>query len=154
MADVVGFPPRPEVMLVCTANICRSPMAEALWREAARGRRRQVWAASAGLEAEPGRPADPTCVALLAERGLDLGDHRAQRFRADLAADCELILVMEPGHARRIQAGVPELAGRVQLLGRWGAGPILDPYRGPREVYEECIDLLDHSIRAWLNRLP
>ena len=154
MTEVVDFMPHPQVMLVCTANVCRSPMALALWRAAARRQCRTVPAISAGLDAEPGRPADPACVGLLAERGLDLSEHRAQRFRVDLAADCELILVMEPGHARRIQASAPELAGRVQLLGRWGAGPIADPYRGQRAEYEECFDLLDHSVRAWLNRLP
>jgi protein-tyrosine phosphatase len=90
----------------------------------------------------------------MAARGLDLNAHRATRFRADLAADCELILVMEPSHARRIQSSAPELAGRVQLLGRWGAGAIADPYRAEREVYEECIVLLENSIRAWLNKLP
>jgi protein-tyrosine phosphatase len=154
MIEAPAMHARPQVMLVCTANICRSPMAEVLWREAARDRRRPVPVASAGLEAEPGRAADPACIELMAERGFDLSEHRATRFRAEVAADCELILVMEPGHARRIQSSAPELAGRVQLLGRWGAGPIPDPYRAPREAYEECVDLLDHSIRAWLNRLP
>jgi protein-tyrosine phosphatase len=154
MAEVSGFEARPQVMLVCTANICRSPMAEALWREAARGRRRPVSVASAGVEAEPGRAADPTCIELMAERGLDLSEHRATRFRVDVAAECELILVMEPAHTRRIQSIAPQLAGRVQLLGRWSAGPIDDPYRAPREAYEECVALLEQSVRAWLNKLP
>lgn len=144
----------PQVLLVCTANICRSPMAEALWREAAQGRRRPLPVASAGLEAEPGRPADPTCVALLQERGLDLGGHRATRFRADAALDCELILAMEPAQVKRIQALAPQLSGRVQLLGRWTDGPIEDPFRREPDIYVRCVELLEKSIRAWLNTIP
>ena len=144
----------PEVLFVCLANICRSPMAEVLWRAAAAGRRRPIAVASAGLEAEPGRAADATCIELMAVRGLDLSDHRATRFRVELAVDCELILVMEPAHVRRILALAPQLSGRVHLLGRWGPGAIADPYRREPEAYAECVELLENSVEAWLNRIP
>ena len=143
----------PQVLLVCTANVCRSPVAEVLWREAAAGHRRPMPVASTGLEAEPGRSADPTFVELMAVRGLDLQAHRATRFRPDLARNCELILVMEPAHSKRIQAVAPELAGRVQLLGRWTCGPIADPYRRELAAYEECLSLLENSVRTWLNKI-
>jgi protein-tyrosine phosphatase len=143
----------PLTLLVCTANVCRSPMAEALWRAAAADRAIAAPVASAGLDADPGRAADPFGSALLAERGLDLGTHRASRFRADLALDCELILVMEPEHMRRIKTLAPVLAGRVHLLGRWGAGPIRDPFGAHRAVYETCLLHLENSVHAWLNRL-
>jgi protein-tyrosine phosphatase len=144
----------PQVLLVCTANICRSPMAEVLWREAAAGRRRPLTVGSAGVEAEPGRAADGTAVELMALRGLDLSEHRAERFRADLALESELILVMERDHQRRIQALAPALAGRVQLLGRWTIGEIGDPFRQEQNIYVECIELLENSVKSWLNRLP
>lgn len=147
-------PVAPQVLLVCTANICRSPMAEALWQESAAGRPEPPSVGSAGMEAEPGRPPDSTCVELMAARGLDISAHRASRFRADVATGCELILVMEPAHARRIQALAPQLAGRVQLLGRWTSGSIRDPYRRPQAAYEMCLSALEESVRAWLNKLP
>ncbi|MFZ9051141.1 MAG: low molecular weight protein-tyrosine-phosphatase [Steroidobacteraceae bacterium] len=140
--------------MVCTANVCRSPMAEALWREAAKGRRRPLPVTSAGVDAEPGREADATCVELMAAKGIDISGHQAQRFNADRAWDCELILVMEPEHQRRIQQTAPELAGRVQLLGRWGAGPIADPYRQAREQYEECVGQLEQAIAGWMKKIP
>ena len=129
-------------------------MAEALWREAAAGRRRPLTVGSVGTDAEPGRRADGTAVELMALRGIDLSDHRAERFRPDLALDAELILVMEAGHQRRIQALAPPLAGRVYLLGRWTAGEIADPFRQERSIYAECIELLENSVNSWLNRLP
>jgi protein-tyrosine phosphatase len=140
-------------LLVCTANICRSPMAEALWRVAAARLRRTLPVFSAGLDALPGRPADPACVELLAERGIDLTEHRAKRFSPEDASRHELVLVMEPEHHRRIMAAAPTLAGRVHLLGRWGAGPIDDPYGASRLEYEDCLARLDKSIIAWLNRI-
>jgi protein-tyrosine phosphatase len=140
-------------LLVCTANICRSPMAEALWRDAARRLGRSLPVASAGVDAQPGWPADPACVELLAERGLAMGDHRSRRFTREMAADCELVLVMEQEHARRIIAAAPALAGRVHMLGRWGEGPIQDPYGASRNVYEDCMVRLENSVAAWLTRI-
>lgn len=143
----------PNVLLVCTANICRSPMAEVLWRAAAAGLERSVPVASVGLDAKPGWTADPTCIDLMAQRGLDLAGHRSAQFEPDLAMKCELVLVMEPRHLRRILSVAPLLAGRVQLLGRWTGGPIADPYCRELEVYEKCVDSLEKSVAAWLNKL-
>ena len=154
MASSAAVPVAPDVLLVCTANICRSPVAAALWRESAGGRRRPLAAGSAGLEAEPGRAADGRVVELMALRGLDLSEHRAERFRIDLALEAELILVMEEAHQRRIHALAPALAGRVHLLGRWTVGEIPDPYRQEPNIYMECIELLENSVKSWLNRLP
>ena len=140
-------------LLVCTANICRSPMAEALWRDAAARLRRTLPVFSAGLDALPGRPADPACVELLAERGIDLAEHRATRFTPADATRHELVLVMEQEHAWRIMSAVPTLAGRVHLLGRWGAGPIEDPYGASRAEYEYCLGQLEISAMAWLDRI-
>jgi protein-tyrosine phosphatase len=128
-------------------------MAEALWRDAAGRLRRTLQVASAGIEAQPGQHADMACVELLAERGLDLTGHRATRFSAALAAQFELVLVMEQEHAWRILSAVPTLAGRVHLLGRWGAGPIEDPYGASRSEYEDCLARLEESVIAWLNRI-
>jgi protein-tyrosine phosphatase len=140
-------------LLVCRANICRSPMAEALWRVAAARLGRTLPVSSAGLDALPGRPADRACVELLAERGIDLAEHRATRFTPADATRHELVLVMEPEHHRRILAEAPMLAGRVHLLGRWDEGPIEDPYGAGRSEYVDCLARLDQSITAWLDRI-
>lgn len=151
--DVTPLATSSSTLLVCTANVCRSPMAEALWRDAARRLRRGLPVTSVGLDARAGTPADPTCVELLAERGIDLSGHRANRFRALNAMRYELVLVMEHEHLRRIMALAPALAGRVHLLGRWGAGPIDDPIGASRLAYEDCMARLDKSVIAWMNRI-
>ena len=141
------------VLIVCTANVCRSPVAEWLWRQRADELGRPILVSSAGVDAQPGSAADPLCVALLAQRGLDLRGHRAQRLHLPDAARHELILVMEPKHAQRIKLKAPVLAGRVQLLGRWSAGAIADPRGASREVYERCLDIMSAAVEQWLQRL-
>jgi len=147
------MPAGPSTLLVCTANICRSPMAEALWRDAAQRLRCVLPVTSVGIEARPGSPADPVAVELFAERGIDLSGHRARRFHAITAMRHELVLVMEPEHQRRILLAAPALAGRVHLLGRWGVGPIEDPHGGSRPEYEHCLAGLERSVMAWLKKV-
>jgi protein-tyrosine phosphatase len=128
-------------------------MAEGLWRDAAHRLRRVLPAVSVGLEARPGTSVDPVAMELLAERGIDLSDHRARRFEPIAAMRHDLVLVMEPEHQRRILAAAPALAGRVHMLGRWGSGAIKDPYGASRPVYEDCLGRLEQSVIAWLNRI-
>jgi protein-tyrosine phosphatase len=144
---------RQRVLLVCTANVCRSPVALALWTQQAGSRGKRVVASSAGTEAHPGQPADAMCVALLAARGLDLSAHRSVRVNLERVADHDLILVMEKRHAQWLCGAAPVLNGRVHLLGRWGVGEIADPHGKEQENYERSIVDIDTSIGQWLDRL-
>lgn len=140
-------------LIVCTANICRSPAAAALWRLEATRRGVAHSADSAGLKAEPGRPADTMWAPLLGNRGIDLSAHRAQPFLPQAAMRYDLILCMEPGQVRYVESLAPVLAGRVQLLGRWGQGPILDPFGGDVSGYDRCLALIEGAVQSWLDRL-
>jgi protein-tyrosine phosphatase len=92
-------------------------------------------------------------VGLLAARNIDLRTHRARPFVRALAVPHDLILVMEPNHARYLQSMAPELAGRVQLLGRWTTGPIADPIGQPRAAFEHCLQVLERAVESWLDKL-
>jgi protein-tyrosine phosphatase len=140
-------------LIVCTANICRSPAAAALWRIEATKRGVAHPADSAGLKADPGRPADPMWASLLGNRGIDLAAHRAQPFLPQAAMRYDLILCMEPTHVRYVESLAPVLAGRVQLFGRWGQGPIPDPYGGDISGYDRCLALIESAVQSWMDRL-
>jgi protein-tyrosine phosphatase len=99
------------VLTVCVGNICRSPMAEALLRARLHARNPDAVVESAGIAALVGKPADPIAVALMSERGLDLSAHRARQLTPELARRFELVLVMEAGHQREVEAAVPALRG-------------------------------------------
>ena len=138
--------------MVCRANICRSPVAEALLRQRAVQRRRRIGVASAGVEAPPGLPADGTCQRLLQARGLSLAAHRSVRFSRTAAMHYDLILVMEEVQRDAIRHRAPLLAGRVQCLGRWTVGDIADPTGGTLQQYLDCLDDIEDSLLAWLTR--
>lgn len=121
-------------------------MAEALLRARLLARNPKAVVESAGIAALVGQPADPTAVALMAERGLDLSAHRARQLTPELARRFELVLVMEAGHQREVEAAVPALRGRVHRLGRFGDFDIPDPYRQPRDAFERALALVERGL--------
>lgn len=135
------------LLTVCIGNICRSPMAEVLLRAhlAARGRPGAV-VQSAGLAALVGRPADPIAQALLAERGLDLSQHRARQLTSSLVTASDLVLVMDEEQQRAVEQLCPPARGRVQRLGRFGRFDVPDPYGGSRAQFEQALALIERGI--------
>jgi protein-tyrosine phosphatase len=129
------------VLVVCVGNVCRSPMGAALLAERLRGRP-SARVASAGLAALVGRPAEPEAVALMAERGLDLSGHRATQVTPELLAAHDLVLVMEAGQVRAVEALAPAMRGRVHRLGRFGDFDVPDPFQQPRAAFERARDLI------------
>ena len=84
--------------MVCTGNICRSPMAERLLAAHAARLGASAEVASAGVRALVGHPAEPGAVAAMARRGIDLGDHVARSATPDLVDAADLVVTMEAAH--------------------------------------------------------
>lgn len=106
------------ILVVCTGNVCRSPIAEGLLR-AALGSRLGADAplvSSAGTMGWSGSPADPNGVEAAAERGVDISDHRARELTPDDVQDATLILGMSGEHAREVVARDPTAAPRTFTL--------------------------------------
>ena len=140
------------ILVVCVGNICRSPMAEAVLRDALTGQV-EITVESAGLGALVDEPASEFAVELMRDRGLDITSHRAQQLTPELVTKADLILVMESGHRRVIDANEPTARGKVYRLGEWQDLEIPDPYRQPREAFEAALEKIDKSIADWVERL-
>jgi len=149
--------PPSRVVLVCTGNTCRSPLAEALLRQAlaARGMA-DVEVLSAGTGAWEGAPASEGAYLVGLESGLDLSSHRARLVTSELVAASDLILTM----ARHHRARVLELGGddRVHLLGEYAgrsgaAAEVADPFGADLEVYRETRDDLNALVTVVAERL-
>jgi protein-tyrosine phosphatase len=143
------------ILILCTGNICRSPMAEVLLRERLRGQAPDAVpnVISAGTAALVGYPADPFAVEVAQQFGFDLAAHRGQQALTPLLSGADLVLVMERAHADWVHHQSPSLRGRVQLLGRWREQEIADPYGRSREVFEACFEQIDDCVADWLPRL-
>ena len=127
-------------------------MAEALLRNALRGQE-EILVESAGLGALVGEPANELAVLLMQERGIDISSHRAQQLTPELVGKADLILVMESRHKKAIESGDPATRGKVFRLGEWLNQEIADPYRKPRQAFEEALAGIDDCVADWVERL-
>ena len=142
------------ILVVCTGNICRSPMAEILLSRRLRQAGRQVEVRSAGVGALVNQPADEPARERMSARGLDLEPHRARQLDSELARWADLILVMEQAHRDAVSDIEPTARGKVYLLGHWDGGKdVPDPYQRPDAVYDEALTLIDQALASWVKRL-
>jgi len=125
------------VLFVCTGNLCRSPMAEAIG--AARYGGESVVFESAGVHAVRGAPATPTAITACREIDVSLPGHRARQLDRAMAESADLIYVMTAEHRARVVQIAPGLDDRVVLLRPDGAD-VEDPYAAPLQVYRDSRD--------------
>jgi protein-tyrosine phosphatase len=139
------------LLFVCTGNICRSPMAAALF--SARAGRRPGQVASAGVAAMVGYKVPEEVRSLMEERGIDISRHRGVQITCEMAQAFDLVLVMEEAHRLFLEQNWMALRGRVRRLGEWRDMDIDDPFNRPSEAYATCLDRIDACLSDWEVRL-
>jgi len=146
-----------QILLICTGNTCRSPLAEALLlKKLAERGVDGVQVGSAGTGAWDGAPASEGAYLVALEHGLDLSAHRARLLTRELIATADLVLTM----ARHHRARVEQLGSGIQahLLGEFagragGDAEVRDPFGGDLEGYRETFGELDTMLDSVVERL-
>ncbi len=141
------------ILVVCTGNICRSPMAAALLGHNLASHNPAVEVQSAGLAALVGYPADPLAQDLMRDRGIDLSNHRAQQLTPAMVMDADVVLAMETVQVKMVESMLPGARGRVHRLGKAGAFDVADHYGGPRDAFVKALDLIEQGLADWQRRL-
>ena len=147
------------ILFVCTANVCRSPMAEAIFNALVSDAGMPYEARSAGTAALVGDPMTPYAEAVLEEVGIYPHEHRARQVDAAMLEGADLVLAMTPRHAATLRRASAEASGRIHtLLGYAHDAPevegISDPYGQSISVYRasmrrifECVDRVLPRLR-------
>src|SRR3954470_57031 len=143
------------ILFVCTGNICRSPMAEGLFRHATKGRN-EFKVISAGGGAGGGLPPSEYAVKALRELGLDISRQRSRMLTAEVVNQADYIFGMTHSHVDAITMLYPQAAEKTFLLREFDEtldsyeNDISDPIGGSYEVYRACRDQIEQGIFSML----
>lgn len=141
-----------KILIVCIGNICRSPTAESLMRDALA--RSDIKVSSAGLGALVDSPIEPTARLVLEEHGHPPFEHKATQLTPQAVSEADLILVMEQRHINGVLKVAPEARGKIVLLGKWQDNrEISDPYRQGKAAFVHAYALIEEAVQAWAQRL-
>ena len=147
----------PSILLICTANQCRSPLAEALLRRQLTEREPNTsWTVeSAGTWATGARPAHTQMCRVAGEAGLDLTRHRSRNVEDLALAKYDLILTMEQSHKEALQVEFPAVRSRVyQLTEMVGMNyDVADPIGGSVDDFRRTLSELQRLIAFGLPRM-
>ncbi len=139
------------LLMVCTGNICRSPMAEGLFKFALKDFNIQIQ--SAGLHALVDKPAVTDAQIVSQQHGIDISAHRARQLSAKFISEAELILVMENWQKEETLNQYPESRGKVFLLGHWDNFEIYDPYQEDFPAFENAFSMIQKGFEGWNKKL-
>jgi protein-tyrosine phosphatase len=141
------------VEVVCTGNICRSPIGEVVLRaKLAEAGIEGVVVTSSGTGGwHAGDRMDSRAAAALRRRGYDGSAHRAQQFRPEWFTDRQLVLAMDSGHlSALVRLRGADLAVPVELFAEID---VPDPYYGDDAGFDEVLDQIEKAADVWVTRL-
>lgn len=148
-----------QILFVCTANICRSPMAEAIFNALTEDQALPFRAQSAGTsDVKNNERIAPNAKLVLKEIGIYEGGHRARQVKEDILAGADLILTMSPQHRAELDRLYSGISDKIHTLTDFtgdteGRGEVADPYGHSMIAYRACFRHLLQCIDLLIKRL-
>lgn len=146
-----------KLLFVCTGNLCRSPVAEAVFNDLARERGLEWRAESAGLSALEGERVPEDVEASLGEVGFYAGEHRAKKAQRRMVEGADLVLAMTPSQREklaRLSGGAEEkLYTLTGYLGEGDSSEVPDPYGYPLSTHRASVRRIYDYMERLVQRL-
>ncbi len=139
-----------EILLVCTGNTCRSPMAEFIFNTIAEKEGLDVRAVSAGVSVPMPMPASHGACAAAERRGGDLSRHVSRQVNEDMLRRCSAVYCMTGAHARLLINRFPEFEDKVFLFSQ---RDISDPFGGDDHDYERAACEIEAAVENLVRRM-
>lgn len=141
------------ILIICTANICRSPLAEGVLRDRLAKKGFKEWVvSSAGTWAMQVRGASTNSVIVMEQAQIDISNHQSRMVDDDMLKAANLVICMESNHAEALRAEFPDQAHKIYMLTEMVGRRynITDPYGGPLEEYQrmgrDVTELIDEGF--------
>jgi protein-tyrosine phosphatase len=148
---------------VCTGNICRSPMAEVVFRDRVKkaGMEDKIGVMSAGTgDWHVGERSDERTLTSLADRGYDGAHHRAKQFDPDWFAELDLVVVFDHSQERILKAwaSTEHDRSKVQLLLSFDKDQsaqldVPDPYYSDAAFFDRVLLMIEHASSALFDQI-
>ena len=141
------------ILVVCTANICRSPAGEVFLARKLASHAVEVH--SAGTLAIDNHPADETIQEILQERGFpEIANHRSKALMPSVLNRYGLILCMENDHLAWVRRNEPGALGKTKLFGHWdGQKGVDDPIGRAKEAYAQALNTIETYSATWAEKI-
>ena len=147
------------ILLVCTGNTCRSPMAEGFLRHLLE-KKHGYTVRSAGLAGGYGAPASHHAIEAMNDEGIDISNHKSSMLTGDMLEEADIVLVMTEGHKRAIADWFTGMADKVHLLREYDTVTndnhypnIPEPIGASLNEYKHCLEIIKKSLIGFMEKL-